>query len=372
MNRPSAPERERPLSRREEQLQSRRVRGPALSQVNGRPNPLRPGGAESARLGQQRGPSTGHARTFGAAEEPPARRGWLRFVDRYGWRAYALPLLVVLTVLALLTSHSSSPSTASKAARPATPQSPASGGAGPADAASSQQLQADTPTGNSITTVLPSLALPPGPAYTTTGTGSFATIAGTSKVIGSGTTVRKFSIEVENGITGVNLPAFADTVMTALSNPQSWIADKSIALQRVDSGPVSFHISLVSSMTVRSLCGYSLPVETSCYDGTHSRVVLNVARWVRGAKAYVSDLATYRLYAVNHEVGHALGHNHAHNCLSDGVAPVMMQQTIGTKTASGQICTPNPWPYPDGVPGTPGAEQPGDGPDLAFFQRNAA
>jgi hypothetical protein len=124
-------------------------------------------------------------------------------------------------------------------------------------------------------------------------------------------------------------------------------------------------------MTARNVCGYSLPVETSCFDGGQSRVVLNVARWVRGAKAYASDLATYRIYAVNHEVGHALGHNHAHLCLKDGLAPVMMQQTIGDKTASGQICQSNPWPYPPGVTDAPGAEQPGDAADLDFFRRNS-
>jgi hypothetical protein len=114
-------------------------------------------------------------------------------------------------------------------------------------------------------------------------------------------------------------------------------------------------------------------VETSCYaPASDSRVVLNVARWTRGAKAYAGDLATYRLYAVNHEVGHALGHNHSHECLAGGLAPVMMQQTIGTKTASGKICQPNPWPYPKGVRDAPGPEEQGDAADLAFFQRNAS
>ena len=125
-------------------------------------------------------------------------------------------------------------------------------------------------------------------------------------------------------------------------------------------------------MTVRNLCGYSQPVETSCYDGGDSRVVLNVARWVRGAKAYASDLATYRIYAVNHEVGHALGHNHAHQCLAGGLAPVMMQQTIGDKTASGQICQSNPWPYPPGAADAPGAEQVGDGPDNGLLPAQLA
>jgi hypothetical protein len=183
--------------------------------------------------------------------------------------------------------------------------------------------------------------------------------------------VHSFSIEVENGITGVDLKAYAATVMSALSNAQSWAGADGVALRRVDSGGVDFHVTLTSSLTVRQLCGYSIPVETSCYDSSQGRVVLNVARWVRGAALYAGALPTYRIYAVNHEVGHALGHNHAHDCLGNGMAPVMMQQTIGAKTASGQTCVANPWPYPHGVSDAPGAEQPGDAADSDFFARNS-
>ncbi len=62
---------------------------------------------------------------------------------------------------------------------------------------------------------------------------------------------------------------------------------------------------------------------------------------------------------INHEDGHALGHQHAHQCLPGGLAPVMMQQTIGLRSAAtGKICQANPWPYPAGAAGAPGAEQP--------------
>jgi hypothetical protein len=54
----------------------------------------------------------------------------------------------------------------------------------------------------------------------------------------------------------------------------------------------------------------------------------------------------------------ALGHIHSHVCLSNGLAPVMMQQTIGLKSVSGKICQANPWPYPPGATNAPGAEAP--------------
>ena len=92
--------------------------------------------------------------------------------------------------------------------------------------------------------------------------------------------------------------------------------------------------------------------------GCVNRVVLNDARWVRGDAAYVGDLAAYRIYMINHEDGHALGHEHAHECLPGGLAPVMMQQTFGLRSAAtGKLCQANPWPYPPGATGAPGAEQ---------------
>ena len=162
-------------------------------------------------------------------------------------------------------------------------------------------------------------------------------------------------------MTGVDPATFATTVQAALHDPRSWTGHGSgVALQRVDCGPADFHVTLTSAMTVRALCGYELQIETSCYAAAHDqRVVLNVARWVRGDMAYVGDLATYHLYMVNHESGHALGHSHAHACLKNGLAPVMMQQTISLKAANGKTCQANPWPYPPGASDAPGAEQPG-------------
>jgi Protein of unknown function (DUF3152) len=302
---------------------------------------------------------------------PPRRGndgGWLRrFVHRHGWRAYALPILAVVTVVALATQHGDHDKAAAA-------QQVHSAGAGattptvkaPPTATGDQSLKTDAPSAGSQNSVLQSDALPPGGAYTVTGTGTFAVISGSGPVVGKGT-VHRYSIEIENGITGIDPTAFAATVQAVLSDPRSWTAGTgaaAIALQRVDSGPIDFHVTLTTSMTVRTLCGYDIPIETSCFApkgqlaSKVNRVVINDARWVRGDAAYIADLAAYQEYMINHESGHALGHEHAHDCLPGGLAPAMMQQTIGLKTTSGQICQANPWPYPPGAVGAPGAEAP--------------
>jgi hypothetical protein len=284
---------------------------------------------------------------------------WHDFTRRYGWRAYAVPVLLVVTVVALLTTNEVRKSQTASAP----PVNHAAGDtAGPPTAAPSTTLKNDDPNGKVNDTVLKAAALPPGPPYTESGDGTFRVLKGTSPVVGTGHLYR-YSIEVENGITGINLTQFENDVVTTLSDKRSW-SGHGVSIKRVDSGPIDFHVTLTSSMTVRKLCGYSIKVETSCYapagDGSDvNRVVFNDSRWVRGSAAYVGDLATYRTYMINHEDGHAMGHEHAHQCLPGGLAPVMMQQTFGLRSAAtDKLCEANPWPYPPGVKGAPGAEQP--------------
>ena len=45
--------------------------------------------------------------------------------------------------------------------------------------------------------------------------------------------------------------------------------------------------------------------QVSCWNGERS--VLNLRRWVLGDDSYGTDVARYRVYQVNHEVGHGLG-----------------------------------------------------------------
>ncbi|MDQ6850744.1 MAG: DUF3152 domain-containing protein [Actinomycetota bacterium] len=299
--------------------------------------------------------------TFGGGDPTigDAIRGYVR---RYGWRAYALPILVVVTTVALATA-SNGPT------RPPTSH-PVAGGsptvAAPSPAGPSIGPKSDHPSGTSPPSVANKGQLPPGPQYTAAGTGTFYRLPGTSKVVGRPSTGRiwRYDIEVENGIRGIDLSRYAAMVQRVLSDPRSW-SGHGIALQRVGSGRVDFHVSLTSAMTVRKYCGYDIKVETSCYAraGTvagldANRVVLNDARWVRGSQPYKGHLNAYRIYMINHEDGHALEHRHAHQCLPGGLAPVMMQQTFGLKSAeNGQQCRANAWPYPTGAVGAPGAEQ---------------
>lgn len=283
------------------------------------------------------------------------RGGIAGFVQRYGWRAYALPVLVVVTVVALM--KSTSPSHSGATSPPPTGRHTSGHATGPT-ASGSTELKSDQPGRNAQTEALASDALPPGPAYTVRGTGTFRVLPGSGPVVGHGT-LHRYTVDVENGVTGVDLANFAKLVDESLDDSRSWTARNGVALQRVDSGWADFHVTLTSSMTVRTLCGFELKIETSCYAPTQdSRVVLNVARWVRGDVAYIGDLAAYHIYMINHEAGHALGHMHSHVCLSDGLAPVMMQQTIGLRSVSGKICAANPWPYPPGATDAPGVEAP--------------
>ena len=291
----------------------------------------------------------------------PPRPPWLealhRFVERHGWRAYALPVLVVVTIAGLATLGSGSGHTDTVARTPAaaggsTTNSSTAGSIAPAPAASnSVRVEASNP--DAAEPVADQL--PAGAAYTQQGRGTFTVIPGSTAVIGSGP-VKHYVIEAEDGITGTDLSAFAAAVVTTLDDPRSWTGGpKNVSLERVSSdAQADFRIALTTPLTVRPICGYDIKVETSCWDDQHgpSRVYLNLARWVRGDVLFAQDIATYHLYMVNHEVGHALGHVHTFTCLPNGSAPVMMQQTLTLTENQGtgpRTCTPNAWPYPPGI-----------------------
>lgn len=277
-----------------------------------------------------------------------------RFVSQYGWRAYAIPILLILTILVIIEAFRGG-------------STPVAANADPVLGARTTQVNGivGAPEGDGQFDVsIPTVALPAGGAFTERGAGTFRVVPGTSAQVGEGSDhVYTYTVDIENGVDTVGYggdEAYARMVDETLANPKSWIKDAKVGFVRVDTPDADFHITLTSQMTVRDNCGYDIQVETSCYNADIKRVVLNEPRWVRGAVSYQGDIGSYRQYMVNHEVGHAIGYAQHQGCESpNGLAPVMMQQTFGTTNAAlakmdphgvvqdnGLSCTPNPWPYP--------------------------
>lgn len=280
-----------------------------------------------------------------------------RFVSTYGWRAYAIPVLVILTIVLLVFTIGDSGSSG-----------PSANGARTPDTSRNTDVNSETkpigaPTGRIDTAALAAGALPDGGPFTLTGRKTFHVVPGTGKRVGGGQEYT-YTVEVEDGLRGTDFggdQAFAKMVDATLSNPRSWTGDGKVAFRRVDSGDnPGLRISLSSTGTTKALCDYHINLEASCYFPPDHRVILNEARWVRGALAYQGDDLLYRQFLLNHDTGHGIGYAHDQPCETNGaLAPVMMQQSFGVankdimvldpdmRADTALVCTPNPWPFPD-------------------------
>lgn len=166
--------------------------------------------------------------------------------------------------------------------------------------------------------------------------------AGTATA-GRGGRLMRYRVAVERDITGVTPEGFATAAAATLADPRGWTAGDKWRFRRVGPGQqYDFTLYLATPDTRDRLCSDIPDGYTSCRNGPD--VVLNVARWAEGVPFYKGDLAHYRQYMVNHEVGHRLGHGHEKCPAKGSRAPVMQQQTLGMHG-----CTTNPWPYPDGT-----------------------
>ena len=145
------------------------------------------------------------------------------------------------------------------------------------------------------------------------------------------------SIKVESGL-NLELNCLSNMIIGILNDSRGWSTIEDRIFQIVDSENADFNIVFAKPETVDELC---YPLQTngiySCRN--EKNVVINMFRWLSGAKDFGTDLSTYRIYLINHEVGHFLGWGHS-DCPSDNaLAPVMMQQS---KSTDG--CLPNGWP----------------------------
>ncbi|WP_084429742.1 DUF3152 domain-containing protein [Kibdelosporangium aridum] len=299
---------------------------------------------------------------------PPVKKRGLLAV--YGWRLYAIPILLVITALVVWDTTKAGPPGEAQASN---------GVQQPETLGGTNEVPTDTPdaTEKPVTPIdakIPTAELPPGSEFTQAGAGTFRVIPGNGPKVGQGTKqTYTYTIEVENGINAAEMgggdDAFAGLVDKTLAEPRGWTSDPRIAVQRVADKP-QVRISLTTPETTHKLCGRTIPYESSCRLSRDGRVVINLARWVRGALAFNGDIGSYRVYAINHEVGHAFGRGHEGCAQADGLAPVMMQQTFGVNNdyvaqlndavpgtrdpvkADGKVCKINPWPNPQGKPAT--------------------
>jgi hypothetical protein len=169
--------------------------------------------------------------------------------------------------------------------------------------------------------------------------GGATLVASGSAVAGSGPTHR-YSVEVEPAL-GLDVELVRAIVESALHDDQrSWARTRT--LQRVDDPQAArIRVVIASPETVDAICatvGLNTAGIFSCWTGRIA--ALNAWRWEVGAAGF-PDVASYRTYLINHEVGHALGYGHISCPGAGSIAPVMMQQSKGLAG-----CTANGWPYP--------------------------
>ncbi|WP_018684085.1 DUF3152 domain-containing protein [Actinokineospora enzanensis] len=300
---------------------------------------------------------------------PRRRRGILA---TYGWRLYAVPVLIAVTGLVVY-------QTAAEKVEPqvqAAANTATNGDVNPV--AENQEEGGPDATERPAAPVdlhIPTAELPNGGPFTQAGKGTWHPVPGSGPRVGTGPKFYTYVVEVEDGLDPSSFggdEAFGTLIDQTLADPRGWTGLGEISVQRVapDFPNPSFRVSLTSPDTAHldTKCGYSIKYESSCYRSSEKRVMINLARWVRGAVAFGGDMLTYRQYAINHEIGHAFRNGHV-GCPQQGaLAPVMMQQSFGVSNdyvaqlnqaagnradpvrADGMVCRPNAWPNPQATP----------------------
>ncbi len=144
-------------------------------------------------------------------------------------------------------------------------------------------------------------------------------------------------LHFESRIDDVASEALQKEALQTLNDPRGWTQAGFTFEAKQDA---DFKVILAEGSEVDKLC---LPLRTggtvSCQNG--STVALNADRWRQGVDHWDSDVARYRQYLVNHEVGHLLGQRHPRpRCPVPGRPAGVMEQ----QTGSLEGCTGNGWP----------------------------
>ena len=146
-----------------------------------------------------------------------------------------------------------------------------------------------------------------------------------------------FSLKIDSTL-GLKVDCIGNLITSILNDTRGWVKVTEKEFQLVEDTEKEFEFIFASPEKTDELC---YPLETngiySCRN--EDQIIINFFRWVNGAIDFGSDLETYRLYLINHEVGHILGWGHG-GCPKEGaLAPVTMQQSKSTMG-----CRPYGWP----------------------------
>ena len=146
-----------------------------------------------------------------------------------------------------------------------------------------------------------------------------------------------FSLKIDSTL-GLKVDCIGNLITSILNDTRGWVKVTEKEFQLVEDKEKEFEFIFASPEKTDELC---YPLETngiySCRN--EDQIIINFFRWINGAIDFGSDLETYRLYLINHEVGHILGWGHV-GCPKEGaLAPVMMQQSKSTMG-----CRPYGWP----------------------------
>jgi hypothetical protein len=174
------------------------------------------------------------------------------------------------------------------------------------------------------------------PSTTSATTAATTTSASTTTSVAVGSPIE---IALRIDVHTVGADDFAVAALATLNDPRGW---GRAGFHFREAADAPFRLVLAEAAGVDQLC---LPYDTfakySCQNGPV--VALNADRWRTATPKWTGDLATYRQYLVQHEVGHLLGMHHPKvQCPRRGrPAPTMNQQSTELDG-----CLPNPWPVP--------------------------
>lgn len=151
-----------------------------------------------------------------------------------------------------------------------------------------------------------------------------------------------YGIQVESSL-NIDFECIKRTLDLILNHEKGWINITNKGFHHTSVENSDFVYIFASPETTDELC---YPLQTngiySCRN--EKNIVINDFRWKNGARDFLRDLETYRLYLINHETGHILGWGHT-SCPKEGaIAPVMMQQSKGTDG-----CVPYGWPIYENI-----------------------